>query len=289
MTGYGRSTWEEGTFTIDAEIRTVNSRYLNIITKLPAEIFSWEPQIKKIMGESLTRGSVNIIISYVDSSKRNFPVIDKDLLLFYYKSLKKIAIEAGDQVPSIASFLNLPGVINIDNMPPCISQEKWEKIREVFLKALSNMEKMRQEEGEYLRKEIEQYCLEIEKKINRIEELAPSVYEYYLEKIKSKILEFSRHEKVEIPEESILKEIAQLFEKNDITEEIVRFKSHVVQFKATMNWKEANGKKLEFLLQEMLREITTISSKINNKECSTLVVDLKSLLEKIREQIQNIE
>jgi len=289
MTGYGRNTWEDGTLTIDAEIRTVNSRYLNIVTKLPQEIFVWEPQLKKILGENLTRGTINVTISYIDISKTNFPKINKELLLSYYLNMKEIASAVGSCAPSLEYFLTLPGIINTENMVPFVDQEKWEKIRDIFMKALANMEKMRMEEGEYLQKEIAQYCLEIEKKIHKIEEIIPVIYETYAEKITAKILEFAHREKVEIPQDSILREVAALVEKSDITEEIVRLKSHVAQFKETMYWKEAIGKKLEFLLQEMVREITTISTKINIKEYSALVVDLKSLMERIREQIQNIE
>lgn len=289
MTGYGRDTWEDGTLSIDAEIRTVNSRYLNIVTKLPQEIFAWEPQLKKLVGENLTRGSVNIVISYIDASKTNFPKINKELLLFYFRSMKEIGNAVNASSPTLEHLLALPGIVNTDNAVPFIDQEKWEKVRDVFIKALANMEKMRNEEGEYLEKEIAQYCLEIEKKLYKIEELIPSVYDAYAEKIKVKIIEFAQKEKVDIPQDMLLKEIATLVEKSDITEEIVRLKSHVAQFKETMCWKEAVGKKLEFILQEMLREITTLSVKASSKECCALVVDIKSLLEKTREQIQNIE
>lgn len=288
MTGYGRAHGEDGFLSVDAEIRTVNGRYLNIVTKLPQELTAWEPQIKKIMGEKLSRGTINIAIVCTDKPQTNLPRFNEDVLRAYYESLVKLATSLGAPSPALSDVLSLPYVLEQTSLPT-MQEETWLQIQKIFTQALSDMEKMRIQEGEYLQKELEGYCHQIEDKILRFKALAPQVYEAYQTKLETKMVELAQQANFPLERQEILHEVALLAEKADITEELVRLESHLSQFEATLVEAGPIGKKMEFILQEMSREVNTLSTKISHAECSSIAIDLKSLLEKIREQIQNIE
>lgn len=289
MTGYGRAFYETGNIYVDIEIRSVNSRFLKISLRVPQELGQYEHVIKKQIGTYISRGTLTITVNYSDESPLKNQKIDKILLKHYYKELYSIAEELQIKAPSLESLISLPEIIKQDSTSP-IEEEKWNIVSKVLQEALNNMEKMRVKEGKHLKEEIEGYLQEIQTNTLEIEKIAPRINENYYNRLKSRIIELQNRENFHFSDDDIIKEVAVFSEKADISEEISRVKSHLKQFKQNIGKEEdAIGKTLEFILQEMVREVNTMASKANNSEASTLVVEIKSIIEKIREQIQNIE
>ncbi len=292
MTGYGRSVLDREHLHISVEIRCVNSRYFSLSSKISPILFPYEPEIKKILNEKLTRGTITLTIVHRNEAEPiDVDVINTNLLRQYFQKLTALTLELGMDRVRLDTLLHLPGVLESETglEESCLSQSAWNDIRQVLQDALNQMESMMLREGDHLQKEIEWYCKEIEHHIQNIEKLVPSISTDFHQKLSSRMQILSVENHFPLPQEDILKEVALFAEKADITEEIVRLKSHLVQLANNIHESGPIAKKIEFILQEMVREANTISSKASHAECSQLVVALKSSVEKIREQIQNVE
>ncbi len=289
MTGYGRQTWEGENKHIIVEIRSVNSRYFSLNSRLSSPLLPYENEIKKIVNEYISRGTISLFIQYNDESKIPEASINNNLIQDYYKKIQKLELPISLlETLQLNTLLNLPGVLETE-AEEILDECSWGQVREILKQALAQIEQMMKQEGEHLKIEILEYCKEIEQNIQSIEKLAPRISEEFHQKLRSRMLNLASQEHFSFKEEDILKEVAIFSEKADITEEIVRFKSHLNQLNKILLQNGPIAKTVDFILQEMVREITTMSNKSNNAECSQLVVSLKSSIEKIREQIQNVE
>ena len=288
MTGYGRADRQDNASSIDVEVRSINSRYFKLSWKLPQEMGPYENEVKKIISEHISRGAVTVNIYYTNDNTEAQGRVNRPLLRSYYRELTTLAQQLGCQTPGLEALLLLPETV-AESAPQPLSSGKWLEIRQVLLQALAAFEEMRNQEGQNLAEEIVGYCQLIQENIDKIEDLVPTIQQNYYERLKKKMLEFAALENFKFTQEDILKEVALFAEKADVCEELARLKSHLSQFRSKLSATQPVGKTLDFILQEMVREVNTISAKVNNAHCSNMVVELKSCIEKIKEQVQNIE
>lgn len=288
MTGYGRGSIEEGGRGFNVEIKSVNNRYLDVYVRLPRGINAMEDRIRKYIASKVYRGKIDVYINQEKFSDDDVVVnVDEGVASAYYNALNTLKEMFSLKEDIMLSHLtNYPDVISLEK-----KEEDMEVIWGILVKALDQaMElflNMRQNEGSKLGVDISERCQLILSRVEEIEGRSSLIVEEFREKIKSRISEYLKE--IEIDEARLLNEVAFFADKCSITEEIVRLKSHIDQLQRTLGDKDTVGRKLDFLIQEMNREINTIGSKANDLSITNIVVDVKSELEKIREQIQNIE
>lgn len=287
MTGYGRAVLDEGGMRVESEVRCVNGRSLKISAKLPHELAPYELEIKKLINNYVARGSVYITVNYQDEQILSNS-INENLLRHYHNRLTRLSEELCIEPPSLGTLLTLPGVIE----PAAVVElptEKWEKVRQVVENSLNGAQQMRLQEGCHLKEEILIYYRELKKQLDLLEKKLPDIATGYYTRLKGRLKDLVANEYFQYTEEDILREVALLTDRADISEEVARIKSHFKKMEQVIEQGEDIGKTLEFLLQEMIRESNTIACKANDVDCSQIVVQLKLNVEKIREQIQNVE
>jgi uncharacterized protein (TIGR00255 family) len=290
MTGYGRSETALGGRNVVIEIRSLNHRNLEVIARFPAFLSFLEMDIKKRLNEKISRGRVEVSIK-VDADPGmnggeklnvNFPLI-RD----YYSILTDIKKELGleDEI-TLGLIARLKDGIYVSDVE-IDPEEAWETISGALDEAVASLVKMKEKEGEMLYDDFIEHLTLTEEYIKSLEVRSPQVALEYQERLKERIAELAGG--VEIDEARVSQEIAILAEKSDINEETVRLASHIVQFREMIKAGGTIGRKLDFLLQEMHREINTIGSKSGDLEISHNVIEIKTELAKLREQVQNIE
>lgn len=288
MTGYGRGSIQENGRSFTVEIKSVNNRYLDVYIRLPRQISSLEDRIRKYVSARISRGKVDIYISQDKFSEDDIEInLDENVARAYYNSLctLKDKFQLKDDI-TLSMLVDIPDVLKIEKKEED-KEEIWNAIIKAIDESLNMFVDMRSSEGLKLSKDISERCDFIQEKVLEIENKCPVVVDEYREKIKQRVSEYLKE--IEIDESKLLNEVAFFSDKVNITEEIVRLKSHLVQMKKTLTLEEPVGRKLDFLIQEMNRETNTIGSKSSDLFITNLVVDIKSELEKIREQVQNIE
>lgn len=287
MTGYGKGQviTEEREVTVEA--RSVNNRYFDVNIKSPRFLMFAEEKIKKLLSEYITRGKIDVYISV--NSKENSGkkvVLDKELAASYVDAFKELCNETDITYDLCATrFLN-SDIVKIEHEEQS-EEEIWEYLEPVLRECFENHTKMREEEGARLKVDILSKLSGIESVVNEIEVLVPENIENYRQKLYTKISEIL--ENTDIEENRIIQEVAIYTDKVCVDEEIVRLKSHLKAAAQMLDSCEPVGKKFDFLVQEMNREINTTGSKSNELKISSHVVNVKNEIEKIREQIQNIE
>lgn len=285
MTGYGQGSISNEKYTITVEMRSVNSRYLEIKFKLPSMWGELEERMRELISSKISRGrvDVSVFVSYAQTdAKLN---IDWQLLESVKEAHEKLSNTVGLAEPlSFTDLLAVEGVLTLEK-PQEDLEEIWKDLSVALTEALDQLYNMRRAEGERLAEDITQRIEYIKKKTLELESLAPLIVKDLYDRIKERVAEMD----VALQEERLLQEVALIAEKMNVTEELVRLKSHCDGFLQIMQENNSVGRKLDFLLQEMNREINTTGSKSSNLTISRNVVEIKSELEKIREQIQNIE
>lgn len=289
MTGYGRGEYANEYFNIIIEIKSVNHRYADIVVKLPRHINFLEEKIKKAVKEKINRGKVDIYVNleYINESAIDLKV-DVPLAKAYKQILEQLSKELNiDDNVKLFNILGLPEIIKTEKKE-LDEGLLWSSLKEALDIALDNILEMKILEGEAIKYDILSKLYEIEKLVDEIELRAPNVVIEYRDRLRERIEELLDDD-IKLDEERLAQEIAIFADKSNINEEIVRLKSHISQFKTIVNEDDAVGRKLDFLIQEMNRETNTIGSKANDIFISNNVVLIKAEIEKIREQVQNIE
>lgn len=287
MTGFGRGVYQENCKKIDIEIKSVNHRYHDINIKMPKSINYLEEYINKRMNEVISRGKIDINVNYTNLSNKDKIVnIDENLVKNYISVLKNIAKETdlADTI-SITDIIKFPDVVTvIDNQ----DEEELKNNLEIALgRAIEDFLKMRIREGTKIATDLQNRLEVISKSLEKISELSTGLVDEYVVKLKNRIKEIIKDNIID--ENRIAMEAVIYADKISIEEEIIRLHSHILQFNSMLLEEGPSGKKLDFLIQEMNREINTIASKANCLDITKQVVELKNELENIREQIQNIE
>ena len=287
MTGYGKGSINKDLHEYQIEIKSVNHRYLDISIKIPKAISYLEEEIRKEITSNIKRGKIDVFINFENKSTKPQNIkINHDIAKIYIDELKKLAKEqnilANIEVTEISKF---PDVLTIKN------DENDETIKTELLEAtniaIENLINMRQTEGNKIKQDLLKRIESIEVKVNEIKKFSTGLIEEYVVKLEKRVKELLKTQ--EIDEARLQQEIVIYADKCSVEEEITRLKSHTEQFKKMLDSEEAVGKKIDFIIQEMNRETNTIGSKANNLDITNRVIDIKTELENIREQIQNIE
>ena len=288
MTGYGKSENVIEGHYFKIEIKSVNHRYLDITVRMPRQFQYMEDKFKNKISEKITRGKIEIFVNYECYSDGNYEVyVDRNLAKIY-----KDAYDAISDYLKIENDLTVSGIVKTGDVIRLKSigedEEKLQNIAcSVLDDAINKILNMKSEEGMKLAGDIADKNNEIKRNLNEVEKIAPIVPVEYKERILKRLEEFTQSDILD--ESRIITEVALYADKCSIDEEIVRLKSHIEQLNMFLKSKVSIGKKMDFLVQEMNREINTMGAKANNLNITKHVVEMKSELEKIREQLQNIE
>ena len=287
MTGFGRASLESNGKNYIIEIKTVNNKYSDITVKSPKRLSFMEDKIRKQIANRITRGKVEVSVSFFDfSNKSKNVVLNKEIAKEYIKQLREIADENNlSENISVVEIAKLPDILN------SIDSDNDEEIASEALQclnmALDSLIEMRKTEGENIKQDLLVRIERVQNLVDKIAENSKGIVEEYVSKLEKRVKEILKTDVVD--ENRIAQEAVIYAEKTSIEEELTRLNSHIVQFKELVNSDGPVGKKLDFMIQEMNRETNTIGSKAGSGEITKAVIDLKVELEDIREQIQNIE
>lgn len=295
MTGFGRGEYEDEAFSFVIEMKTVNHRYNEVAIRLPRFLNAVEDKIRKTILKTVSRGRVDVFItaSYVSSENCQIKV-DKGLALAYHNALQEVSAAVGFEE---AKLLEQAEIMYLSRCPDVISAQEgyfdvevlWPKMLTAIEAALTNLVAMREAEGNNISADLATRADLIEEKLLLIEERAPQVVVDYQQRLSERINELLKEYKETMEPERLIQEVAIFADRANITEEIVRLKSHIKQFRLMIKSTLPVGRKMDFLIQEFNREANTIASKSNDFTITQTVVEMKGEIEKIREQIQNIE
>ena len=288
MTGFGRGESDNGALKIVVEVKAVNHRYSEITVKQPRQFLALEDKMKKVVGEYIERGKVDVFVRTQELADADKPVqIDQKRALAYHEALQELAEAVGSTYHADPfRLMTLPEVIVKEETEPDM-QALWPVMEAALRQAMDNHIAMRDQEGAHIEENLREKVAGLQQLAGRVAERSPLVLNEYKEKLEARIAELLTNATVD--PERLAQEVAYFAEKSCIDEELVRLQSHFEQFYTIADQKGSIGRKLDFLIQEMNRETNTIGSKANDLEIGRLVVEMKSELEKVREQIQNIE
>ena len=290
MTGYGEAQGEGNGISYVVAIKTVNNRYFKNVVKLPEMVAFLEEDVEKLLRANLGRGTVNYVLRLKDASADALFAIDQTALKAIVEKLSRAGTSAGIRATiDISNLLSLPGIIR----PASPDAEKAERIRDVILgisrEALAQVKKMRAVEGGFLEADLNERCRAIKQDLEHIYARRAVVMQEYAEKLKKRVDELLAHAELKLEEEILMREVAIFADRSDISEEISRLDSHLQQFAQCCRGNDQAGRRLDFISQEMLREANTIASKASDTEITRLVVDIKCQIDRIKEQVQNVE
>ena len=287
MTGYGRADYKDNGIEIKVEIKTVNNRNLDINSKIPRAFICYEDLIRKAIQQKVSRGRLDLFISFNDTREKDITLaIDKGLARSYFEASKTLSAELGSENDiSVISLLKNPDIVKQEGITDNYDEFK-EILENLVLTACDNLNAMRKIEGEKLKIDMLARVDTIKETVEKITLRAPLVAKEHAEKLKNRIEEVLKD--VKYDETRLLNEVAFFSDKSNIDEELTRLNSHITQFREIVKGENV-GKKLDFLIQEFNRESNTICSKANDIEVTNLALNLKCEIEKIREQVQNIE
>ena len=290
MTGYGEAQGETDGINYAVEVKAVNNRYLKTIVKLPDILAFLEEDIERLLRGNLARGTVNYALRCKDVSASTLFDIDESALQAIVEKLGRIkpSAEMARSI-DIGSLLNLPGIIR----PMQPDEETAGRMKLAILKtseeAIDRLKEMRAAEGAALEADLNEHCREIQESLGHIRGRSGVVVQEYARKLKKRVDDLLAHAELKLDEEALAREVAILADRSDISEEITRLDSHLQQFATACGGDDQAGRRLDFISQEMLREANTIASKSSDAEITRTVVDMKCRVDRIKEQVQNIE
>lgn len=283
MTGHGQASVEQDQYRVAVEIRTVNNRFLktSINTDLSTEI---ESRVEQRLKATLRRGSVSVRIKTVNLQSSQNARLNADVIQSYWTQLSEIA--GGSQSINVESLLTLPGVI--DDTDTADQEDVWPVVESALGEALKRLVEMRGTEGKAMQVDMLSNIDAIETELTGVKELAPTVSEAYSKRLTERINKLLEKFDVTVTASDVVREVGVFADRSDVSEETVRLSTHLEQFRLVIE-QPTPGKKLDFLVQEMLRETNTIGSKANNADIAKHVVEIKTAIERVREMVQNIE
>ena len=290
MTGYGDAEGQINDATYLVEIRTVNNRYFKTNIKLPEPVGFLEEAVEHLLRNNLSRGTVNYVLRLKNASA-NMPFdIDEAALKSIIERLDRVASSTDLKCPiDIGSLLSLPGILEPATPAEEVAEQIRIKVLEISQEAIDKLKQMRAAEGKALDADLKKQCSEIKQDLEQINARSEAVLPKYSEKLNKRVNELLATAKLKLDEETLAREVAIFAERSDISEEIARLDSHMQQLLETCKSNEQTGRRLDFISQEMLREANTIASKASDAEISHYVVNIKCRIDRIKEQVQNIE
>ena len=287
MTGFGAAAVENDDYKVTVELKAVNQRFLEMNFHMPRQFGQWEENLRQLIRNFAARGKVDIFVNYVDKRESKSTIrVDKGLALAYQTAMNELSDTLHLPRPdSAAMFAGFPDVLQVEQSAELDGLQPV--LEDALQQALKAFDDMRQREGAHIAEDFEQRLVKLEGMRQQLITLAPAIVEERRQHLQEVLAEALAGK--DFDETRIIQETALFADRVNYTEEVVRLESHIAQFRQIMAAGEPSGRKLDFLIQEFNRETNTIGSKANSKDAAQLVVDMKSEIEKIREQVQNIE
>lgn len=290
MTGHGEAHRHERNVVVAVELRTINNRYFKLNVRSSENYAALEPQIEDVVRQRVRRGTVQVTLRVDRDPTPDDYVLNEVVLASYRQQLERMHERLHiAEIVRLETLLSLPGVINEKYSHDDAIESEWPIVKETLLEALTKLDQMRQEEGRAMTADLTANCEVLSASLANVEQRAPTVVENYRGRITDRLNKLLSELGVSVQPSDIIREVGLFADRSDISEETVRLRSHLEQFASFMNEQESNGRKLDFLIQEMFRETNTIGSKSNDAEISRHVVEMKTAIERMREMIQNVE
>jgi uncharacterized protein (TIGR00255 family) len=290
MTGYGAAEHAADGVSYALEIRGVNGRYLKLSIKLPELLQFAESAVDKLLKSRLARGSVTCILRVRSEGVAGAGTINVPALQHYLDQLSKVQLPAGVQAAvDLGTLAALPGVCQPPEVDEEAQQQQLEIIEDLASRALDAVIEMRRSEGQALRGDILDCCAAVRKELAEVTSRAPTVVDEYHERLRSRVEMLMQAGGFELEADGLMRDVAVFAERCDISEELTRLNAHLEQFAELCDREEAVGRTLDFLTQELLREANTIASKSNDAAIARSVVVIKGLIDRLKEQVQNVE
>jgi uncharacterized protein (TIGR00255 family) len=290
MTGFGGSHSQEDGLAVAVEVRAINSRFFKLSVRATEGYASLEPQIEELARQSIRRGTVQVNLRVDRLRSCQDYRINSDVLEGYRNQIQALYRRTNENaaVP-LEALLPLPGVVDDQTAMLFSPEDDWPTISKVLQSALTNLAEMRVREGQAMANDLSHNCRVIANGLEAIQQRAPLVVDAFRTRLEERMSKVLAEYRVTLDPDDVLREVTMYAERGDISEEIVRLKSHLEQFDAIMKMPESAGRKLEFLTQELFREANTIGSKASDIEIAKHVIEIKTAIERIREMIQNVE
>ncbi len=289
MTGYGDAQGSQDGVSYALEIRSLNNRYFKAAIKLPEHLQFLDADVEKLLRSRVGRGSISYSLRARDTSAEAAYEVNIAAVESYLKQLKDAAGQRGSVSIDLAMILALPGVCQPRELDPSQRERQWLLIEQLTNAAVDRLLTMRRDEGKALREVLLRHCAALREHLARIGERAPEVVTDYQDRLRQRVNVLLAGAQLELDRDDLIKEVAIFAERCDIREEADRLGSHLDQFEAVCDSTEHAGRKLDFLAQEMLREANTIGSKANDPAIAVRIVEVKALIDRLKEQVQNVE
>jgi len=290
MTGFGEAHQQADGLAVVVEVRTINNRYFKFSMRSSEGYSALESQMEGVVREQIKRGTVQVSLQVARSTSPEDYSLNSAVLEAYRRQIHELQQRWGSNgdVP-LASMLLLPGVVNEKIANPNTVSADWPVIESTLQAALAHLAKMRRDEGRAMAADLQANCAVIEIELKQIAARAPSVVAAYRSRLEERVRTALEEHQFSLNPADLVREVAIYAERGDISEEIVRLGSHLQQFQQIMASEDSAGRKLEFLTQEMLREVNTIGSKSSDVEIARSVIEMKATIDRLREMIQNVE
>lgn len=290
MTGHGEAHSHEDGLSIVVELRTVNNRYFKLNLRLTDGYMPLESHVEALIRQQIRRGTIQVSVQINREARPEDYRLNQAVLVGYLRQLETaLGVAVSRDVGQLAPLLSLPGVVHEPTAELEELESQWPKIERVIHAALVELSKMRLDEGRSMAADLTTNVRAIAAELSKIETRAPLVVDGYRGRLNEKLNKLLAEVGVQADLGDVVREVGLFAERTDISEEIVRLKSHLDQFASIMAAEESQGRKLEFLTQEMFRETNTIGSKANDSEIARHVIEIKTAIERMREMIQNVE
>ncbi len=292
MTGFGNAVRQSESAYVSIELKAVNNRYLKVSMRLPDVVARFESDIEKLVRENIARGAIQLSFRVRLTSQSSGYSIDRMVLDTYLQQLAEVTKELpAEKVSPVAlsELLQLPGVVSESELSVETVESVWPTLEAALRETLDHFHDFRRTEGASMLQDLKLQCDSIEQQVDEVEKHAPVVVSEYREKLLERVRKAIQDTDVPLEDKDVIREVAMFADRCDINEEITRLRSHIQQFHRFLDDKKSMGRKLEFLGQEMFREINTIGSKANNVTIAHNVVEMKAAIERIREILQNVE
>jgi uncharacterized protein (TIGR00255 family) len=289
MTGHGDASGQNDRLSVTAEVRSVNNRHLKITVRCPDPFLALEANIDRLVRGMISRGTVTIHLRIRQLGDLSSFHLNPAVVRQYWRQARELAESLGTDPPrDFSALLLLPGIVD-EGEARSVEESDWPLLEQVLAAAMKNLQEFRREEGDAMARELLSLCRTIEEDSRQVAARAPGVVTDYRDRLKSRISELLQETSVKVNDNDLIREVSLFADRCDVSEELTRLRSHLQQYRSLLVAEGSSGRKLEFLGQELFREINTIGSKANDVEIAHRVVEMKAAVEKMREIIQNVE
>jgi uncharacterized protein (TIGR00255 family) len=289
MTGFGEANCQSGTRLCHVELKSVNNRHFKLAYRCPDGLARYEPDLERLLRETISRGTVQLTIRLNRQATAQAPLINQGLLKSYWQQLRETCEALGAPLPEIAGLLELPGVVDDGEFDDETAKQFWSALETAITEALGKLQDFRRKEGEAMAADMRQNCAAISACLAKVAERGPQLIAEYRDRLLQRVQDLLKSADVQLGANDVIREVSLFADRCDISEEITRLKSHLDQFLSLFEAAGSQGRKLEFLCQEMFREANTIGSKSNDVSVAHAAVEIKTSIERMREIVANVE